>query len=196
MSAVINLTAAERQTIEDAARILAEHRDPRTPEQIKAETEAEELRQRIAQSERNFLADPEAQRRAAEDARKAAEDHRREIEKYRGWAATSTAQVSADRLNRNKGDHALWHCHECRNPTYVAELPTQGLTLCQQCYGAHKIRCDQCGNHKDVITSFCPPDGKWRCPKCQETFRVEYAADPDAFRNPRGVFAPTWLSRR
>ena len=189
-----DLTAEQRKTIADAARILEEHREHRTPEQIKAEREAAEYAERIAQSERNFLADPVAQAGAAEARRQAAEDHRRELEYLRSLANQDPRAIAQPRAE--KGQHSLWRCRECLSPAYVVKVVAESISLCERCWASHRLRCDACGAHKDVICSFCPPDGKWRCPGCQVPFRAEYAANPDAFRNPHSVMAPSWMRLR
>lgn len=195
MSAVTDLTAEQRQIIADAARILDEHRDPRSPEEIRAEAEAEEYRQRIAESERNFLADPAAQRLAAEGSRKVAADHERELAHMRFLAKQDPRALADARVAGGGGDKSLWRCHECFAPTYTNRLVGGSISMCERCWANHRLHCDAC-SRKDVITSYCPPDGKWRCPACQATFRSEYAANPAAFRNPHGVGALTLMNRR
>ena len=196
MSAATDLTAEQQKTIADAARILEERRDPRTPEQVKAEREAAEYAERIAQSEANFLRDPVAQAGAAEAARQAAENHRRELEHLRAMRNIDPRAIADERVARDRSDHSIWRCHECLAPTYTVKIVAQSLSLCERCWASHRLSCDACGNHKDALTDYCPPDGKWRCASCQETFKREYAANPDAFRNPRTVMAPSSLRVR
>jgi hypothetical protein len=160
-------TAEERQLIQDAARILDEHRDPRSPEQIKAEAEAEEYRQRIAESEERFRRDPEAQRRAAEDARTAAEARKREIE-YRKAAARSDSRAAAMERFAQDPVHAGRQCSECRVPVYDGKEPAAGFTLCMTCWGRHALTCDECGRKGD-LTRFCS-DNQWRCDSCVPGF--------------------------
>lgn len=186
------LTPAERQTIEDAAAILA--RDPRTPEQRMAEAEAAEYAERMRASDEAFLNDPVAQAGAREAKRKAEAEHQRELAWMRSLANQDPRAIAHPR--EVKGEKSIWRCHECLSPAFTVRVVAESISLCERCWATHRLRCDACGAHKDVITSFCPPDGKWRCPACQVTFRAEYVADPKRFRNPHAIIAMSTLSHR
>ena len=66
MTDLANLTEDEQRIVTAAAAILAEHTDPRSPAEIRAEAERLEYEQRIAESAARAARDPNAQALAAE----------------------------------------------------------------------------------------------------------------------------------
>ena len=184
-----DLTLEQQRTIADAARILEERRDPRTPEQVKAAAEAAEYAERMAASDAAFLNDAAAQAGAAAASREAERKRKQEIE-YRKAAARSDSRAAAIERFELSHVHAGRQCMECRTPVYEGKEPAPGHTLCMTCWGRRALTCDECGRKGD-LTRWCN-DHLWRCDTCAAAF-LERPFDPKAGSK---IFFPTMAASR
>jgi hypothetical protein len=134
----------------------------------KAEYEAQ-----IAERDARCNADPVYLAGLAESRRQELVERRREIERVNSLAHQDSGAISTQRIRR--GDRPAWVCVECRVPVFEIARVGLAFSLCVPCWAQHRLRCDECKAHKDVLTRWCN-DSKWRCDPCVE----KYLANPPA----------------
>jgi hypothetical protein len=181
---MVELTDEELVTLRE---VLASHNVD--PEELSAAEQVKREQERIAaynetmrERAERCAADPEWVAGQAEARRQAELEHRKKIEELRAWSKRDVRAETAERQGRSGEASPAYRCHLCHVWMYGdAAVEWRGglggIYFCVECRGKRGLRCDVCGNHKDVLTNFCN-DEKFRCESCADDFRRETATIP------------------
>jgi hypothetical protein len=182
------LSDDDRLILDAADAIRARRAATEDPEVKRLQYERE-----VAERDARLAADPDFQASRAEWKRKADQEHKQELDALKALAKLDSPPDPRPQIQTPAGwtlidasSPARFMCWECKNPIFGNAVQVDIHTLCEPCNARHRLRCDQCQRHDDVITTHFS-DNAWRCPDC--------AADIQPVPAERKMRAAVWIRR-